>query len=210
MSAITVLPIRLFCDLAQRGTHPSDLNTGAPPVFYRGDDIEIDIGIGMDGALLVPSLSNITSVTCQLFLTENDTNAPMMSATVLAAAMNLTLTAEQWANGNTPFYHAAFVFPNSQTAISLNGQASASYWLRITLLTANTTPKNITLLDCPITILDGPISSASAPPPGNMRFWTVAGVPVLQIRNDSDGLYYTVGIENDNGVPSLYLSDTGY
>jgi hypothetical protein len=42
-----------------------------------------------------------------------------------------------------------------------------------------------------------------------MRFWTVAGVSVLQIRNDSDGLYYTVGIENDNGVPSLYLSDTG-
>ena len=204
---IAVLPIRLFCDLAQRGNHPNDINSNAPPVFYRGDDVEIDIGIGQAGALLTPPLSNIASVTCQLFLSENDTNAPMMSATVLAAAMNLTLTAAQWTNDTTPFYHAAFVFPNSQTAISLNGQASASYWLRITLTTADATPKVITLLDAPITVLDGPVSAASPPGLSNVRFFTVAGKQVLQILNDTDGYWYSVGIEDDGGVPALYVSD---
>jgi len=32
----------------------------------------------------------------------------------------------------------------------------------------------------------------------------------LQIRNDSDGLFYTVGVENGvGGVAALYLSDAG-
>ena len=41
-------------------------------MFYRGDDIEIDIGIGQNGALLT-SLGNVASVTCQLFQSETDT-----------------------------------------------------------------------------------------------------------------------------------------
>jgi hypothetical protein len=205
------LAIRLLCDLAARGTPPVDINTGQPPLFYRGDDVEIDIGIGMDGVLLAPSLANITSVTCQVFDEANDdTNAPLMSCTVLAASMNLALTATQWTNDTTPFYHAAFIFPNSQTAISLGGAASVNYWLRVFLTTADATPKQITLCEGPITVVDGPISAASPPAPGNVRFYTVGGVTVLQIRNDSNGLYYTVGIENVEGAPTLYLGNTGY
>ena len=78
---ITVLAIRLFCDVANWSATPVYLNTGQPPFFFRGDDVEMDIGIGMDGALLPPTLSNITSVTCQVFAKENDPNAPMMSCT---------------------------------------------------------------------------------------------------------------------------------
>jgi hypothetical protein len=207
---ISVLAIRLFCDLAQRGGTPVDLNTGQPPLFFRGDDVEMDIGIGMGGTLLAPTLSNITSVTCQVFAKENDSNAPMMSCTVLAAAMNLALTAAEWTADTTPFYHAAFVFSGSATSISLNGMASQNYWLRITLLTADATPKTITLLDGPITVKDGPISGGAALPQGNVRFWTDgSGNAQLQLRNVTDGLFYTVGIEGVNGVPTLFLGDTG-
>lgn len=187
-----------------------DVNTGQAAVFYRGDDVEIDIGIGEDGALLAPVLSNITSVTCQIFAKQNDVNAPMMSCTVAAAGMNLTLTAAQWAGNTAPFYHAAFVFPNGQTQIPLNGAASQNYWLRITLTTADAAAKVITLLDGPVTVLDGPVSGAS-PGVGNVRFTTDAsGNWVLQLRNDSDGKFYTVGIENGaGGMPGLYLGDTG-
>ena len=205
------LPIRLFCDLAARNAGLVDLNTGQAPLFYRGDDVEIDIGIGEGGALLAPALSNITSATCQVFAKQNDTNAPMMSCTVPAAGMNLTLTAAQWTGDTAPFQHAAFIFPNAQTAIPLGGNASANYWLRITLLTADATPKVLTLLDGPITVLDGPVSAAGAQSLGNARFFTDgSGNLVLQIKNDSDGKYYTVGVQNDNGMPSLYLGDTGY
>ncbi|MGD0411769.1 MAG: hypothetical protein ABSC18_08680 [Verrucomicrobiota bacterium] len=207
MSAIVVLPIRLFCDLAARNQALVDLSTGAPPVFYRGDDLEIDIGIGQAGALLAPNLSNITSVTCQIFANgENDTNPPVMSCTVLAAAMNLTLTAAQW-SAESAAPHAAFIFPNAQTVVPLNGQASANMWLRITCLTADATPKVLTLLDGAITVLDGPVSTASPPGLSNARFFTVAGRQVLQILNDTDGYWYSIGIEDDNGVPSLYVSD---
>ena len=47
---LTPLPIRLFCDLA----FPSNLNdlnrNSQPPSFYRGDDVEIDIGLGENGS----------------------------------------------------------------------------------------------------------------------------------------------------------------
>ena len=163
-NAIAVLPIRLFCDLAARNGGLIDLNTGQAPLFYRGDDVEIDIGIGEGGVLLAPTLSNITSVTCQVFAKQNDTNAPMMSCTVLAAAMNLALTSAQWTGDTTPFQHAAFIFPAGQTYIGLAGQASQNYWLRITLLTADAAPKTMTLLVGPVTVLDGPVSSAPAGP----------------------------------------------
>ncbi len=31
----------------------------------------------------------------------------------------------------------------------------------------------------------------------------------LQIKNDTDSLWYTVGVESVGGIPSLYLLDTG-
>jgi hypothetical protein len=205
---LTPLPIRLFCDLAAR-QNVVDLSTLQAPVFFRGDDIEIDIGIGLNG-LLLTSLSNVASVTCQIFQSENDTNAPMMSGTVLAAAMNLGLTQPQWTANTSPFYHAAFIFPNSQTAISLNGQASVNYWLRLTAQTTDSPPRVITLLDGPITVKDGPISTASAPPVGGFRLYTVAGQIVPQVLNGSDGKFYTLMVETVAGLPTLTLSDTGY
>jgi hypothetical protein len=209
MSAIGVLPIRLFCDLAARNEPVMDVNTGQGPLFYRGDDVEIDIGIGEGGVLLPPTLSNITSVTCQVFRGQSDANAPLMSCTVAAAAMNLTLTAAQWTAASAA-PQAAFIFANAQTYITLNGAASQNYWLRITLLTADATAKVMTLLEGPVTVLDGPVSQAPASSVGNVRFMTVNGVPVLQIRNDSDGLFYTVGIEDGaGGAPAIYLSDVG-
>ena len=108
-TSISPLPIRLFCDLAAPA-NLFDLTRSQAPLFYRGDNIEIDIGIGTNGALLAPTIASsgaggIASVTCQLFQEENDTNAPMMDCTVPAANMNLTLTQTNWNAGgsaNTP------------------------------------------------------------------------------------------------------------
>jgi len=211
---LTPLPIRLFCDVAAPG-NLNDLNRNSqPPSFYRGDDIEIDIGLGENGSLLTSLASSgaggVASVTCQLFQTENDTDDPMMSCTVLGSAMNLSLTQTEWTNNTTPFYHAAFIFPNSQTAISLNGQSSINYWLRIFATTTDTTPKVITLLEGAINIKDGPISSASVPPLAQFRFYTVAGQIVPQLLDCTTGLYHTLAILNDAGTLTLQLSDTGY
>jgi len=208
LMSLSPLSIRLFCDLAAR-SNVIDLNTSQGAMFYRGDDIEIDIGIGQSGALLT-SLGNVASVTCQVFQSETDANPPMMSATVLAANMNLGLTQSQWSNNTSPFYHAAFVFPNSQTAVSLNGQATVNYWLRILAQTTDTPAKLITLLDGPVTVKDGPISAASAPPPGYFRFYTVAGNIVPQLYDPVSGHYYNLEIDTVGGARTLSLGDTAY
>jgi hypothetical protein len=207
--SLAPLPISLFCDIAAPGSL-NDLNRSSQqPSFYRGDDIEIDIGIGQNGNLLT-SLANVASVTAQVFASESDTNAPQMSCTVLAGAMNLGLTQAEWTNKTTPFNHAAFIFPNSQTAISLNGQASANFWLRITAQTTDATPKTITLLDGPITVRDGPISTASVPPAAQFRSYVVAGQTVLQLLDTTTGLYHTLALYNDSGTLTLQISDQGY
>jgi hypothetical protein len=206
--ALTPLPIRLFCDLAARN-NVIDLNTSQAALFYRGDDVEIDIGIGQNGALLT-SLGNLASVTCQVYQSETDPNPPMMSGTVPAANMNLVLTQSQWSNNTSPFYHAAFVFPNSQTAISLNGQATVNYWLRILAQTTDTPAKIITLLNGPITVKDGPVSMASAPAPAWLRFFTVAGNIVPQLYDPVSGHYYNLEIDTAGGVRALSLGDTAY
>jgi hypothetical protein len=206
--SLSPLPIRLFCDLAARN-NVVDLNNSQGAMFYRGDDVEIDIGIGQNGALLT-SLGNVTCVTCQLFQNESDTNPPMMSGTVPAANMNLGLTQTEWSNNTSPFYHAAFVFPNSQTAVSLNGQAAVNYWLRILAQTTDTPARIITLLDGPVTVKDGPVSAASPPPPAYFRFCTVAGNVVPQLYDPVSGNYYNLEIDTVGGVRTLSLGDTAY
>ena len=212
--SLAPLPIRLFCDLAAP-TQLNDLNRGSQqPTFYRGDDIEIDIGLGQSGALLTSLASGgaggVASVTLQLFASENDTGAPMISCAVLASSMNLSLTQANWTAGGSANSHAAFVIPNSQTAISLGGASSVNYWLRVTAQTTDSTPKTITFLDGPITVRDGPISTASAPPLAAFRIYTVVGQVVPQILDTSTGLYHTLAIFNDAGVLTLQLSDQGY
>ena len=213
-TSIAPLPIRLFCDLAAPASL-FDLIRAQSPSFYRGDDIEIDIGIGQNGSLLEPTIASsgaggIASVTCQIFESENDTGAPLMSGTVSAASMNLGLTQANWNAGGNGNSHAQIIFPNSQTAISLGGAASVNYWLRITAQTTDTTAKTITLLDGPITVKDGPVSTLSAPTLGGARFFTVGGQPVFQILDPSTGLYHTLSCYNDDGVMTLQVSDMGY
>jgi len=134
----------------------------------------------------------------------------MMSGTVPAANMNLGLTQSQWSNNTSPFYHAAFVFPNSQTAVSLNGQATVNYWLRLLAQTTDTPAKIITLLDGPVTVKDGPVSTASAPAPAWFRLQTVAGNIVPQLYDPVSGHYYNLEIDTAGGVRTLSLGDTAY
>src|SRR5580698_6974636 len=199
-----VIPIRLFCDLAAPNTF-TDLNRNNAQVsFFRGDDIQFDFGLGYDGALITasapnsgsgwPVISNIGSITAQIFQNESDTNPPMMSGAT--STINDSLTQSAWNNDTTPFVHASIIFSGSQTAITLNGQSSINYWIRVTAQTTDSPPKTITVLDGPITVKDGPISSASVPPLAQFRLYTVAGQIVPQILDTSTGLYHTLAILN--------------
>src|SRR5579872_1123474 len=166
-------PIRLLCDIYNRA-NTIDLNTGQPAQFYRGDDIEIDIGVGTNGALYTNTIVNYSNIVCSVFRAQNDTNSPMMQAVAYATNFNTGLTAAQWTNNAAPFYHAAFLFTGTQTAIPLSGNSSASYWLRIDALTTNNPTRTLTLEDGPITVFDGPISSLAPPIATGQSYLTVS------------------------------------
>ena len=66
-------------------------------------------------------------------------------------------------------------------------------------------------LDGPITVRDGPISTASAPPLAQFRLYTVSGQIVPQLLDTTTGLYHTLSILNQGGGElTLQLSDQGY
>jgi hypothetical protein len=132
----------------------------------------------------------------------------MMSGTT--STINTGLTQTEWTNNTTPFNHAAFIFSNSQTAVSLGGASRVNYWLRITAQTNDSPAKIITILDGPITVKDGPISTANPPSLAQFRFYTVANQIVPQLLDTTTGLYHTLAILNDGGVLTLQLSDQGY
>jgi len=207
------LPIRLFCDIAVK-TIGLDLNANAAPFFVRGDDIEIDIGIGQSGLLLTPlnvagGAGSWASVTAQLFQSENDTNAPMMACTVLAAAINGTLTQSQWTNQGAPYNHAAFIFPAAQTAINLLGAPQQPYWLRIFATSGDGTAKEVTLLEGVITVKDGPISAVSSIPNQGYKVVVVNGLNQIAFLC-SDGNYRIMQPTVIGGVCSTSWSDTTY
>jgi hypothetical protein len=225
------VPIRLAADQYVRQAIPIDINTQQSPVFVRGDDLEFDVAILTNGGVM-PNWTNIATITLSIYQEQNDTDPPLMTSTLTnnnpahtnwaapwTNAINTNLSQGAWTNntglgprGYPTNFAARFIFPSAQTAISLNGQASAGYWIRIYVTTAYTPPAVITCLQGPITVLDGPIANVAAPVPGQVRFWTINGATVIQIRDDTSGLYRTLGVEDDpgTGTPMFYLSDQGY
>jgi hypothetical protein len=202
------LSIRLLCDQAAR-FNIIDINTGAAPVFVRGDNVNFEIGIGMDGVLQT-SLGNVASVTLQLFESENDTNAPLLSQTILAANMNLGLTAPQWTGDTTPFNHAKFAFTPAQTAIDLDGSATGNFWLRIFVTTTDNPAQIAAIQEGPLQIRDGPVSAVAPPTPAALRFYTINGVQYAQVYDPASQLYYNIEIDTVQGIRSFSPGDVGY
>jgi len=157
-------PIRLACDQAVRQGIPVDANTGQSPIFTRGDTVEFQLGFFANGAI-VTNWTNISSATLAVFAVQNDTNAPLMltNLPVTAAGFNTNCSASNWTNGAwtyTTNQHLDVTFGTNLTSISIGGQASQGYWLRVFLTTTNA--GIITALEGPITVQDGPIGPGAA------------------------------------------------
>lgn len=202
--ALSPFPIRIFCNTSnKKDTSLMDVNTNQLPAWYRGDDIEIDIGIGatIGGVDTInTSIANVASITCQLFLAENDTNAALMEKTVSGGSINGALTQEQWVAGKGLFtgqlQHAAFLFSKIETMISLGGSTTKQFWLRI-FATTNS-GQNITLNCGTVTVKDGPVvGTASVPLSDNLIPLTTGAalVPAGAVY-DGTGNYTLNGLTN--------------
>jgi hypothetical protein len=165
--AATVWPIRLACDEAIRAGIPVDLNTGGSPLFTRGDDLEFQLGFFQNG-VLITNWANVNMVTLSIYQLQNDTNPPLLATNlyVTNTSFNTNLTQTDWTNGLNQIastnQHADIFIPGALSAITLNGQASQGYWLRVEIQTTNAVAKIYTALLGPITVQDGPIGQQAA------------------------------------------------
>jgi len=157
------LPLRIAADAAVRkSAFVPDLNNNNSSVsFVRGDDVVIEIGLFQNGRFLT-NLAPYTSLTCQIFNTQNSTNGPLMAQSVTNSPgspfWNTNCAYNSWLSNSPPDtnWHAQFYFPDTQTSVGLNGQASQTYWLRLAAGTTNN--RTVTFLEGPVTVYDGPIS----------------------------------------------------
>lgn len=141
--SLSIYPIRIFGDIALATSAPGviDLQTGSEPAIRQGDDVRIQFAIGDAGAI-VQSITNIASVTCAILSAVG--GSALLTQTINSGALNSSLNPSNWANGTDQ--HCVFSFAAAQTAALglVAGQAAAPFWLKIFLLTTDSTAEQIT------------------------------------------------------------------
>ena len=173
----SVAPILLNLDRSQRTTAPLDQNTLQTPTFYIGDDVALQINL-LAGGLLIPTnqITAYTNLTVMVFLSQNDTNAPQMSNSVISSNVwtastpttnsfyFTNLTASAFTNGAATFPtngQIMLYWPGSLTQLNLNGQSSAYFWMRC--YATGTNGATTTFGEGPIQALNAPITALSPP-----------------------------------------------
>lgn len=173
--------IRISGDSAVRAPGGvTDINTGQAIQFIRGDFLNIDFGMFDNGSFRT-NLSYFTNISLGVWSAQNTTNSPLMFQTItntnaLTAGTNglwnAACTSNNWISNPPPSltnFSMEFQFSDAQSSLPLGGEAAASFWLRVAALSTN--GRNVTYLECPITVYDGPINPNWSPS-------TWAGIPL--------------------------------
>ena len=177
-----VAPILLNLDRGARQTQPLDQNTQQIPQFYIGDDVALQINLLSAGALIPTNqITAFTNIMVEIFLAQNDTNAPQMSNSVVSSnvwtsstgATNnfyfTNLTASAFTNGAATYPTNGQIMlywpggPGGLTALNLNGNDSQNFWLRCFATATNGVTTtfgegSILVLNAPITALSPALS----------------------------------------------------
>ncbi len=224
MSTLDRTRLRLAGDAA-RFDAPLEVNRRATPQFWRGNDVQFELGVFNNGEL--QSVANLASVTVEIKALGASGSAPaastaaLMAKTVLAGALDNSLDQASWDDGSKQ--HALIAFTAAESAI-----AAGARWLTIYATTTDTTPRTITLCAGPIKVLESGAGFPSDPPDeintyptlavadarylqtapsgGNFRF---KSGNIIQVFNPDTNLYHDVFVKVVGGVPTLMTADTG-
>lgn len=109
---------------------PVDINTGLPPKFWRGGDVEVDVGI-FDGSENGLDLSNLAAL--QIALSPSPTSPyPWLIKTVNSGGGGIVSPIDfgDWQNGVAQ--NARFILNAAATDLGLLAGASRQFWMTIT------------------------------------------------------------------------------
>lgn len=161
MPQLTTKRIRLAPDSSARtGTFMEEVRSSATPELWRGNDVVFEIGLHFNAALIT-DISDVASLTLDVKPSKTDrTGAAVMSKTLQAAALDGTITAEQWTAGT--HQHAEIPFTAAETNLDPGTDNEEAYWLVISVIT--TAGKSITLQATILTLVEDGTGTADPPP----------------------------------------------
>jgi len=166
MSTLTRKRIRIAADAALPES-PQDQQTGASPHFWRGNDVQFEIGVFNNSVL--QSVSNLASLTLEIKAQATDGGAPSPDDPLLMAATVTSLDdstdAATWADGSRQ--HALVVFAANESNI-----AAGDHWFAIRALTSDNPGRTVTLAAGPIVVLEDGAGLATEPPNAIDTFYT--------------------------------------
>lgn len=137
MSTLTRRRIRCKIDAAQKTTFKFvDVKTSSTPEFWRGNDLQFEIGIAWNGSLIT-DISNIASLTLQVKASAAATEI-LMTKTLAAVDLVNTVTEANWADDSNQ--HALVAFTGTEANI-----VAGTYHMGVSVVTSDSPGRDITL-----------------------------------------------------------------
>lgn len=168
--------IRLAIDVTRQDPIQDDV-TGNSPALWRGTDLGIEIALFVADRGLV-DIAQYASITAEVRDAATRTSNVFATKTVPLAEFNQALTADQWQSGDSQ--HALFAWTSEETRWPIDGALEREFWLVISAITTDPSPRRITLGGTSILLReDGTGEPANTPLPGNPLFLTAEQTAAL-------------------------------
>ncbi len=169
----------------------TDKLTSLPLRLWQAEDVQFEIGIFNNG-VIAADVSNLATVTLQLKGYENLEGAPIFTKSAAPAA----IAGANWTDDTQQ--NVLLTATLLETAIELDGAKERPLELTVFATTTDGTPRRIPLCQTLITLMDsgyGDIGTLVIVSPGaRMRN------NKLQVKNQTDGLYYDFVLRTNGGV----------
>ena len=193
--------IRIKVDnILSRGSLLTDVLTGTTAQFWQSEDVQVELGIYSAG-VIAADLSNCASVTFLVKDKANLSGSALLSQTILAASMDLTVSDADWVSGAAQ--HAVFVFTAAETNVALTGAAAKTLTWFFYMTTTDAPARRIPLGKGDALLSDsgyGDLGAQTVLAPGARMKDSK-----LQVQCVDDSLYYDLRVRKVAGtlVPSV-------
>lgn len=170
--------------------------TGSAPYFWRGDDVQFELGLFFGDTLL--DVSQYATITLDVKTSANKTGAALMSKTITTENVDNTLTNETWLDGTQQ--HIVLSFSNTETALNLGGSDGVSYWFVVYGTTNDSPTRKVVLGAGMVTCMEGGNTGGVSAPPDGQYYITQAA---------SDSRYNRIGRDGRVNVLDFGADPTG-
>lgn len=199
MSLLERQRIRLQTDPTSH-TAAKEKLTNALPKIWRGNDVQVEVGIFKDASTFVTDVSNIDALVLEIHDNNNRQGAPLYQDT-LATVDLVTITEANWTNGSAE--HAVFEIAAADTNFALGDatQNTKQFWLVIHA--ELTTGEMVTLIATTLEVEEDAAQNGLPVVGSSNPGFRVTSDGRLQIKNTTTGKWHEIGLTGAATAPQI-------